>query len=461
MTRPDAAAVWIPATVLACLTIGAAAVGDVVRGGRPSHIGTSTSAPPREIEPQPPKPPQPRPAAGLYDADPHHVWNRVHRHLHVRVAPDGAEHGDDEVDPLLWRETAFLLTGPSHTAAIGVLDEFLKADAERLISDPLKRAVFQHDLWAVFDWAVAPADTLRGARHALATRLARIIRRVALTRPQIETLPDNYQAAVKSGIFPSRPDPLQRTRAFLPADVFADDGPWLNIRDSFVDPIATEHAGTFSHSAFEVLFRLPDASAAAALKYLETLWAFPEPYIGEAFHDDGQRTALNPKLPWFPAGSQVALIRTMLLIDDTGAIVQAPVTESVQVRAFHAPPGRPEQQWFPSDQDFVEFRTLRRKLFAGEAGGFHAIAPDEQRFMTFSVGGHDRLARADVLKGCQSCHHGVNIHSIRIARRLLKPQERLDFRHDRWRTYARPAPFAKARRYDWGVLQTLWQSNPR
>jgi hypothetical protein len=77
-----------------------------------------------------------------------HLWNRVHDTFHVRVAPDGSEYGLDAVDPLMWRETRHLLTGDSHARALGLLDEFLTSNGERLIRDPLKRAVFQNDLWA-------------------------------------------------------------------------------------------------------------------------------------------------------------------------------------------------------------------------------------------------------------------------------------------------------------------------
>jgi hypothetical protein len=46
---------------------------------------------------------------GPYNPDPNHIWNRVHRVLHVRVAGDGREYGLDELDPLLWLETDYLL----------------------------------------------------------------------------------------------------------------------------------------------------------------------------------------------------------------------------------------------------------------------------------------------------------------------------------------------------------------
>src|SRR5882672_3599270 len=68
---------------------------------------------------------------GLYDANPNHLWNRIHQSFHVRVAPDGSEYGFDTVDPLLWRETRYLLNGSSHRRAVMVLDEFLTSSGER------------------------------------------------------------------------------------------------------------------------------------------------------------------------------------------------------------------------------------------------------------------------------------------------------------------------------------------
>ena len=123
----------------------------------------------------------------LYHADPNHLWNRLHRHFHVRTGPDGQEHGVDTVDPLIWRESRYLLTGPSHEQAVRLLDEFLGSRAETLITDPLKRAVFQHDMWALFDWLAQPFAIHPEGRTALMPRLAAVLRRVALTRDQIVT----------------------------------------------------------------------------------------------------------------------------------------------------------------------------------------------------------------------------------------------------------------------------------
>jgi hypothetical protein len=70
----------------------------------------------------------------------------------------------DVVDPLLWYETHHLLTGSAHRAALSCLDGFLQSHAEGAIQQPLKRAISQRDLWAIFDWAVAGEDLLTERR---------------------------------------------------------------------------------------------------------------------------------------------------------------------------------------------------------------------------------------------------------------------------------------------------------
>ena len=77
--------------------------------------------------------------SGPYDPRPNHIWNRVHGQFFVRVSRGGKEFGYDELDPLLWWETKYLISGQSHQQAMSLLNEFLATHAERLIADPLKR----------------------------------------------------------------------------------------------------------------------------------------------------------------------------------------------------------------------------------------------------------------------------------------------------------------------------------
>src|SRR5690348_6320224 len=49
-----------------------------------------------------------------YSADPRHIWNRVHRQLMERNDRDKNAAGCDEVDPLLWQNTDYLLRGDAY-----------------------------------------------------------------------------------------------------------------------------------------------------------------------------------------------------------------------------------------------------------------------------------------------------------------------------------------------------------
>src|SRR5258708_16610632 len=130
-------------------------------------------------------------SSGIYDSDPEHIWNRIYSQFFIRSA-DNIEFGLDILNPLLWYETESPLKPPAYQQARNLLDDFLNTHAENLISDPLKRALFQRDLWAVFDWLSLRMDTYSTERQELQKRITQIMRRVSLTAAQIPTLPNNY-----------------------------------------------------------------------------------------------------------------------------------------------------------------------------------------------------------------------------------------------------------------------------
>jgi hypothetical protein len=408
--------------------------------------------------------PQPLPTRPvLYDTDPNHLWNRVHEMFHVRAAADGSRYGLDTVDPLLWTQTKYLLSGASHARAIALMDEFLTSNGERLISDPLKCAVFQHDLWAIFDWLAVTSEGDVAARRALMSRVARVIRRVALTRKQIEALPDTYAGAIASGAFAAAAR-VSDQQMILPPDLASAGGPWVSIGGT--QPIVPQHAFELGRSAFIVLWSVPGGSN-ATFEYLKKLWQHPQPFVPDdsfQFSRDGEvRVKISPSLPAVPEGTRIALVRRMLLVDDRGVIVPTGVIQSIQLRAFRRV------------QEFAEWQMSRERLFAAKSGGLQQLGPDERGFTTFSAKGIDPFERepkrttagAPVLRGCPICHQtefGPAIESIRSLRGVLPPYTFVDPRHERWtRWFTQPiiAAEAKGRTYEWGVLQGLWQSHPR
>jgi hypothetical protein len=92
------------------------------------------------------------PTRAIYASDPDHIWNRLFRLFYVRHTLDGQRYGGDELDPYLWWQTKYLLSDSSHDEALKLLDKFLEQHSERAVTDPLKRALFQRDLLAIYDW---------------------------------------------------------------------------------------------------------------------------------------------------------------------------------------------------------------------------------------------------------------------------------------------------------------------
>jgi len=349
----------------------------------------------------------------LYHADSAHLWNRLHEALFVRVGPDGRAYGRDRLEPLLWYGSKHLLEGESHKRAVALLEEFLKDKGEKPVEDPVKRAVLQRDLWLVFDWLEGDhghfyepelkPEEVRAARNRLRRPLAAVIGRLALTPDQVKKLPDNYAAAVASGAFPKKFDPEHPDQPYLPADLFAADGPWVSVGRPD-GPVAPEHlrdGGTnlFTNSAFLVFLKLP-AGRAATIDYLKRLQAFDQPLRIEAkaAGNPSEKFLPNPKLPQFPAGTEVALVRLALVIASSHAPVPTTLTESVQLRVYREVPEMTEQnvraavkasanttatdKRVEARQSFQEFQLSRERLFAGRAGGLRAVGPDERDFHT-------------------------------------------------------------------------------
>ena len=299
----------------------------------------------------------------------------------------------------------------------------------------------------MFDWAAAPRFDGRDerAQTALMTRLARVIRRVALTRAQIEQLPNAYAEAARSD-------------ASLPDDLIRAEGKWVPIVG--LEPSARQHASALSRSAFSVMWSVP-GGAGATTAYWKQLWEFPTPYVLDSSVEGELRVELNSALPSVPGGTRLALLRTMLLIDQAGAIVPTALVESVQ---FHT---------IDRVHTFAEYKMQRAKLFAGQAGGLQAVGPADRSFITFSSKGEDvfeqgRPVGGEVtLNGCDDCHgprFRPGVGSVLSIRALLKPQSLIDASHPRWVKWypeSSAAAAAKSGRVEWGLLRGIWQSAPQ
>lgn len=418
-------------------------------------------------------------AIAIYDFKPSHPWNRLYAALWVRQDPHGKRYGEDSLDPPLWLESEHLLSQPSHQTAIQILDEFLRTHAETLIRDPLKRAMLQRDLWAVFDWSARqyPAKdrpSYDKEKKELQIRLAEVLRRLALSPDEVKALPDNYSQAVASGSFVKEFDAAQPERPFLPPDLFDPHGPWVCIKpspesDGGVTPM---HLFNFSgRSCFFVFVRLPDGRK-ATMDYFQKLWNFPAPYVaGPSFAPD--QAPVNSNLPSFPTGTEVALVRRVTLFDNQGALQATPITDSVQIRVYRAITTSQEHDFTGgvaevaknSGQSFYEIKLSRQLLFSGKNGGLRVVGRNELELSTFQTKGDDLIDEANPLpelQGCIWCHSGGGVRSLNSRASLLKPNRMQQEPEDPeygpifWGDSSTIA--WKQRHYDWGLLNGYWKA---
>lgn len=365
-----------------------------------------------------------------YDPDPAHLWNRMHATLLTRPDREGKLIGHDVLDPVVFPTTKRLLEGTTHAEAVKLLDEFL-ADGHTLVRDPVKRAVMQRDLWAMFDWAAYPfgnfyTSPIETRTGPLQERLAKAIRKLAPSKAEAEELPDTYALAVTSKAFPVAFDPAKPNHPFLAPNLFDPFGPWVCVtgpRD-LSTPVASEHARVFAgRSAFLVFIRLPEGRK-ATFAYLDTLNTFPNPWKLPA-------RELNPEVPQFPAGTQVALVRQLVVVTNDGKPTPTPLTESVQFRTYRAilPPEMGTEVHAEKAQGFVELKLRRADLFEGRNGGLRAIEEDElvPRALTFFRGwddpfesesevthSHNQLEPA--FRQCAACHSQGGLRGVNSYR---------------------------------------------
>jgi hypothetical protein len=386
----------------------------------------------------------------VFDGAPAHPWNRLRKQLFSRPMPDGAFYAEEGLEPLLVPRSRFLMEGMSHADAIAALDLFLADDADCLIQDPLKRAILQRDLWSIFVTTADPALGRQPQRRALQRRLVAVMRRVALNAEQISRLPDNYAATVRSGRLAASFDASAPEQPFLPPDLLEPEGPWVLLGDrwgwkgnSLAAPAHFE--ATQGRSLFLILLRLPGGRE-TTLRYLASI---------------EQLRVGRDEIPQIPPGTQVALLRRMMLIDDRGTLRPTPITESLQLRVY-------EQLNAPRMFEF----TLRRKELFADGGGLHAVSAEEINY--FDVGSTVLSPRSNhdpfesprffeerdyrVLSTCVKCHAGPGVFGFQSMFHpiydypVMTAEEQLPDQVEFTRAEAQ-------RGYAWGLLQGLWSAN--
>jgi hypothetical protein len=414
----------------------------------------------------------------FFDPDPHHSWNQLYGLLFIRPAWNGSVYGENALDPLYWQSSKYLLEQPLHQKVLGFLDEFIRGDSAHLIKDPVKRALLQRMLWALFDtWSARHFDPYTRddrdfavERRELQARLVKIMKSVALSDDEIKALPDNYAQEVAAKTYPAAFDPSLKDQPFLPATL--DKGTdWVNLEKEYYEQLAPVHTEALSgRSGFDVLMSLPGGRD-ATLTYLKKLNAYEPKWVydrdkSSSFVNisnvDNAPPYLSADLPQVPLLTKFALVRRANLVDAGGEIVRSPIIESIQIRVILTE--RPNNS-SGGEQAFLMFELNEADLMKGE-GGLVALGKTEQGFDGVFKGedqlenrghrdpnSHGEFAR---MQGCFACHSRAGIFSMNSYIQF--------FQHERT---VQPPVLAegdsssysiqwKEKQYDWGMLQANW-----
>jgi hypothetical protein len=369
-------------------------------------------------------------AYAIYDPEPAHLWNRLFVAFYCQNITNDLNYGDafqdppqkqvatnlfgpDVLDPPIGYDPHFLLDDVPFAKVNALLDELLDNHGGRLIHDPLKRAMLQRDLWAVFDVlaqaatrADLPMGSIEGAglhsvrgngvrwaltlsqkehRDILEIKLARAIQSLALTRSEIQTLPDSYSAAIAPGAFS---DVLSSNRYnYLPHDLFATNSEWREILPA--PPIPGGAPGILEHTlvaggrcVFRTFMRLPPVES------------------------KDSRNAHYGRKGLLPEGTGLLLLREMISLDESGKMTPTHVVESVQFRTLF--------NNGPRIHGFAREAELSRVLlFQGSQGGLRPIAKGELRVERYDGLGHLRVDEegygpplVNFPRNCVLCHNG-------------------------------------------------------
>ena len=379
-------------------------------------------------------------AQAIYSADLTDPWNRIFsllftRRIRSRLLAENAtrgqmfdpslalsdrrvtriESGDRAIDPLYpsWTwlgSSAFdmspdsrwqILIEPRYRELVTALRTVPASTAKRSL---LARALMQADLWAVYDMlhmvrSIRPGSRGSSADAVLRTQrieelmplLAGAIRALALTRAEIDALPDNYAAGARAGDLP----PL-----------FARGSGWMEVRS----------LGERMHERAVMNRRVARVFVKPA-KRLRNEAAF----LAGLSEGQGQSDSVGA----------AALVIQMLLISAGGSVVPSPITYEVQVRTAASAPGDA-----PARGHVFQYELSRRRLLSAPQGG-GLVALDELAPAYLPIAGNDlsfatpsRMDSDPTLVAlrdrCVACH-GQGLGKLNTFAMIAKPRvERLN-----------------------------------
>lgn len=377
----------------------------------------------------------------IYDGDPQHMWNRIFAALYIRPrelpAADGMPamvryEGGDVIEFLAWGKTTHWSSEQVVQHVDRLLDEFLAKDGARQISQPLQRAVFQHDLWALYDHLidqnirrVGDAKT-RARRDLLCRKLAECIQQLALPSAELNQLPSTFPLAVESGAFAPRHN-LDATVNYLPHGLLNRPDEWVeidfyfpNMHEDIMDRFISLHARSLlGRSHYRIFYRFPEGRQ-QVVSYLKQL---------EETGIDWKRAAqfgfIPPPQPTaqIPDGTEVVLLQLMMSIDDQLRPVPTNIVESLQARVFcHTDGSNSTETNTGVGINVLDYRMKRHLLFDNcKAGGLEREQEDQPQYRV-AIDGNKATApdwgfadKTVLFQQCVDCHMSPRLERLGVA----------------------------------------------
>ena len=377
----------------------------------------------------------------LFDADPDHVWNRLFSAIYIRprlmpATDDQPSYtryeGGDVIEFLAWGQTEYWSGEQVFAKLNPLLDEFLTQDGADRISDPLKRVVLQHDLWAAYDHLIdlnirrigdLPTRT---RRDTLCRKLAGCMQQLAVSQHQLDQLPDTYTLAVESGAFA----PEHRFDAsvnYLPHGLLTDRDEWVEIdfyypvmHEDIMDRFISLHARSFKgRSHYRIFYRFPERRP-QVVDFLERM---ADSDIDWKHAASFGFILLDESAPQIPVGAEFVLLQQMVVLNDQLQPAPTNLVESVQLRVYANIDGSTEPDTNTGlGMNILDYRMQRRLLFDGlKQGGLHR-EPEEQPAYRVAIGGSSPKApdwgfddREVLFQQCADCHLGRRQERLGVA----------------------------------------------
>ena len=174
-------------------------------------------------------------------ADPYDTLYDV---IMTRYGPEGKSYAKNENSPAIFPQSNFPFGDKTYEKLNAALDTFAALPQAKIETySDVQRALLQRHLWKVFDAAhrgkmqrLAAHFPDRGfpavrshpdRRAAVQRKIASLIQRLALTRAQIQALPDTMAATIETGGFARAHDPKDLFKPFLPADLRSKKSSWV------------------------------------------------------------------------------------------------------------------------------------------------------------------------------------------------------------------------------------------